>query len=213
MCSSFCLQGIQPSSLPSCPALCWMLHTHYSLAHPISTRGQGNFCPKARKLVEGPKAHVTYRGPWSPNCEDYPTLTRCPRLPKAGKGSFLDLSVIPRIPTRLCSVWMGHRVPCRVNSLLHCCGPRCLPGAWQRNRRVRSPSSLAGILEGKTLPWPPTGDQPPCRRGKFRAHLSTCWKPLDLASRVAVGAGALPGGGPSKHQWQQGVKRLQPGNS
>lgn len=36
LCGPFCLQGFQPSSVPSCLALCWVFDTHYSLVHPIS---------------------------------------------------------------------------------------------------------------------------------------------------------------------------------
>lgn len=109
MYSFFCLQGIQPGSL--CAQPCAGCFTHTAIWFIQSLRSQGDFRPKVRKGVQGPKARVTYLGPWSPNCEDCPTLTRCPGLPRAGKGSLLNLSVVPMIPVRLCSVRMGHRSP------------------------------------------------------------------------------------------------------
>lgn len=103
-------------------------------------------------------------------------------------------------------------------SLVHCCGPRCLAGAWQKNRCIRPQSPIASILESKLSPWPPRGDQPSCR-SRFRAHLPGCRgapgaaKPHGSAVealRPQVGADALLIGDPSKRQW--GLKGCNAGD-
>lgn len=122
MYSPFCLQGPQLSSLPAiyptttlCQAPCWVLDPHDSLVHPISLNGpvstsctQGNLGSKVRKSVQGSSDL-----PGSAGLLRTVPPTRCPGQgpgpPKAGKGSFLDFSIIPMSPARLQSVWEGHR--------------------------------------------------------------------------------------------------------